>query len=351
MMNKINSKGNAMSSLTRTKNAWKKIYSKYAAYINPVLKFLLALIVFITINAKMGYCTKINSFAIVLIVALFCSFMPLTVMTLIAGGFILLHYYSLSLECALVAAVLLLLMFMLYLRFSPKESLVVLLMPIFFTLKIPYLIPVAVGLLCTPMAAVAVAFGVVLSYLIDFTSSNEEMIKAMSEETMIARLRMVIDGMIANKGMMGVIVVFAIVVAVVYTIRRLSVDHSWKYATVAGAVLNMIAMLIVTLGLDLDVSVPGIIIGSILCIPMGILIDLFELNLDYKGAETLQFEDDDYYYYVKAVPKIDGGSEKKKKPAKKASVDDDAWEKKSNSSAAPKTKTVKTANGVKRTTK
>ena len=61
----------------------------------------------------------------------------------------------------------------------------------------------------------------------------------------------------------------------------------------------------------------------------------FKFCVDFGRTERVQFEDDDYYYYVKAVPKF--GAERKKK-ASSASV-----------AKSSGTRTVRTANGTKRT--
>ena len=81
----------------------------------------------------------------------------------------LLHYYALSAECALVVLAMFLVMFLLFLRFAPKETLVVLLTPILFSLKMPYVIPVAMGLFGGPASVVSVSFGVIISYLVEYT--------------------------------------------------------------------------------------------------------------------------------------------------------------------------------------
>ena len=56
--------------------------------------------------------------------------------------------------------------------------------------------------------------------------------------------------------------------------------------------------------MGLQFSIPGIILGSILAVVVGIVLQFFVFHLDYEKTENLQFEDDDYYYYVKAVPKV-----------------------------------------------
>ena len=92
-------------------------------------------------------------------------------------------------------------MYILYLRFAPKEALVVLLMPILFAFKIPYLMPIAMGLLGTPFSIVSVAFGVILSYLINYVDANKDMLSEVASENMVTRLRAIIDSMIGNKSM------------------------------------------------------------------------------------------------------------------------------------------------------
>ena len=65
-----------MTALLELRENLKKIYSRNEAFITPVIKFLLSFIVLSIINGKMGYMTKLDNMAIVLIVSLLCSFLP-----------------------------------------------------------------------------------------------------------------------------------------------------------------------------------------------------------------------------------------------------------------------------------
>ncbi len=323
-----------MSDLARIKNSFSKIYSQYAVYINPILKFLLALILLSMINLKMGYMSRINSGSIVIMAALFCSFMPLVFTTLLAGLFVLLHFYALGMEIAIVGALTLFLMYILYLRFSAGEALVVLLTPIFFTLKIPYIMPLAMGLLGTPFSVVSVGFGVILSYLMNYASDNEEMLKEAASETMVTRLKTIVESMIGNKSMICMIICFAVVLVLVYIVRRMSFSHSWKAAAAGGAITNIILMTMCLVSLRLDYSIIGIMFGSVVSALLCLVVEFFAHGLDYRRVENLQFEDEEFYYYVKAVPKF--GAEKRRKPQ-------------SSGSKAAAQKSVRTANGVRRT--
>ena len=54
-----------------------KFYGKYEVFITPVLKLLLAMVSLLMINSKLGYMERIDNFAVVVIVALMCSFLPM----------------------------------------------------------------------------------------------------------------------------------------------------------------------------------------------------------------------------------------------------------------------------------
>lgn len=293
-----------MSGIVELRENIKRIYAEYDAYLNPVLKFLLALIVFGVINGKIGYMSRIDSFLVVVVVALLCSFLPLTLMAVIAGLFILAHMYALAMECALVGAVILFLMFLLYIRFVPTETIVILITPILFMLKIPYVIPIALGLFGTPVSIISAAFGVVLAYLIQYINANAETIATIDDGNMVSRIRLLIDGLLGNKSMYVVIVAFAVTIVVVYMIRTRSIDYSWTIAVASGAVIDALILMIGGFAVDADYSIIGVILGGIVAALVGIILQLFSFHLDYKSTENLQFEDEEYYYYVKAVPKI-----------------------------------------------
>ena len=240
----------------------------------------------------------------VLVIALMCSFMPMNFIIIVAAAFVLLHVYALSLECAVVVLAVFLLMFLVYFRFSPKDTFVVLLMPICFLLKIPYVIPIAMGLLGTPASAVSVACGTAVYYLLAYVNESTATLTSMETEEITARFRFIIDGILANRIMVVTIAVFAITLIFVYLIRRLSVDHSWTIAIIAGALVNIMLLLVGDLMFDTNVAIGGVIIGTIVSALIAVVIQFFAFHVDYSRTEKVQFEDDEYYYYVKAVPKV-----------------------------------------------
>ncbi len=293
-----------MTALLELRENLKKIYSRNEAFILPVIKFLLSFIVLSIINGKMGYMTKIDNMAIVLIVSLLCSFLPTGFMVVFAMLFTLLHMYALSIETAAVGLVVFLLLYLLFLRFTAKEALVVVLTPILCMLKLPYVMPVAMGLIGTPASCVSVGCGVVVYYLIQTVISNAPTINSMGAEEATAKLRLLIDGMLGNKAMLIMIVAFTVTVIVVYLIRRMSVDHSWTIAMAAGVLIEVMILLVGDFMYDTNLSILSALLGALVTVIACKVIEFFRFCLDYSRTEKVQFEDDEYYYYVKAVPKM-----------------------------------------------
>ena len=293
-----------MKNLLVLKERIRSLYSKYEVYLTPVFKFLLALLSLLLINGAWGYMAKLKSFPIVLIAALMCSFLPMNCIILLAALFMLLHLYALSIECAVVVFAVFLLLFLLYFRFAPKDTLIVLCLPLCFLLKIPFIIPLAMGLLGTPVASVSVGCGVIVYYILAYIAENAATLGVTDAENGMQKFKVVIDGLLNNKTMLVTLVAFTVTVMLVYTIRRMSMNHSWSVAMIAGTIADIVILLLGDLLFDTNISIAGTIIGSIVSIGIAKLLQFFVFNVDYSRTEFVQFEDDEYYYYVKAVPKI-----------------------------------------------
>ena len=293
-----------MSTLLELRENLRNFYSKFEIYLTPLFKFLLALVSFLAINKSLGYMAKVNNIIIVLMLALMCSFLPLNFIIVISSLMIVAHMYAVSLECALVTGTIFLLLYLLYFRFSPKEAIVVVLLPLCFWLKIPYLIPLAVGLVGSITSVASISCGVIVYYVIVYFKENVSAISAMDgSDNAIARLRYIIDGLFANKIMFVMVIAFGVTVIVVYLLRRLSIDYAWTIAIIIGSVVCVTATLVGDLMFGTNASILSIIIGTIVGGLLCKVLEFFVFNIDYSRTEYVQFEDDEYYYYVKAVPK------------------------------------------------
>ncbi|KAB1434384.1 ABC transporter permease [Candidatus Galacturonibacter soehngenii] len=301
-----------MTILLEFREKLKIFYSKHDMYIRPFIKCIVTFITLTTINANIGFMTRLTNPVLVIMVALASTFLPFNAVLVLAAIFMVAHFYAASLPVALVALAIILLMFLLYYRFSPKESYLVLLTPIGFMLKIPFILPLLGGLLGTPLSAFPIAFGVILYYLMYSVKQNASVINNSEASNMLQTYTYLIDNILNNKEMLVCILAFTVTILVVYLIRRLSIDYSWSIAIVLGAITNLLIMLVCDYMLNISYNILWLIIGICISVGLAFCVKFMAFHVDYTRTEHVQFEDDEYYYYVKAIPKISITSREKK---------------------------------------
>ena len=302
-----------MTKLLEIRELIRNFYGKYDSFITPVLKFLLALVTFLVINSKLGFMEKFAKLPIALILALLCSFLPMNFLVVAAAVMCLLHVYALSLEAAAVLGILFVIMFLLYFRFSPKDAVVAVMLPLAFAFKVPCSVTLAAGLLGGPGTAVSVGCGVIAYYALQFVAGlSVSEGGGLQIKEMATKFKSIADGMISNKAMIVAVVAFVVAMLAVYFIRRMNIDHAWAIAMIVGALLNVLILFVGDLVLTTQVPVFGTIVGTIIGLMIAVVIQFFVFNLDYKRTERVQFEDDEYYYFVKAVPKVNLATADKK---------------------------------------
>ena len=241
-----------MKTLLEYREKMKLFLGKYDIYIFPVLKFALALIVFLSINGNVGFMSRLTNPGIALVLALMCSFLPLNVTAVFGALLILGHMYALSLEAFAITFVLFVLMLLLFFRTAPKYGYLLLVTPLAFGLKIPYVIPLAMGLVGTPVAAIPTACGTAVYFLLHYVRMNTAILGNTDTSTMAEKITYLVDNAVNNKEMLLTAAAFALTLIIVYVIRRMSVDHSWTIAIVVGTVVDIIVLLFGSLALDIS---------------------------------------------------------------------------------------------------
>lgn len=303
-----------MTALLEMKQHLKIFYSKYDVYLIPGIKFLLALLVFMMINGQIGFMEKIANPAVALLLALFCSFLPVNMIAVFGAVLICAHAFTLSLELFGMAAGLLFIMYALYFRVAPGYGYVLVLTPVMFIMKIPHVLPLVLGLVGGPVAAVPIGCGTIIYSLMYFMKNNEKVLSSSETEEMASRILYVVESVLNNKGVILTILVFAVTLMIVYVIHRMSVDYAWYLAIGAGAVINIVLFLIGALVMKANVAIGSLVLGTLVSAVIALVVEFFVFSVDYTRTEYTQFEDDEYYYYVKAVPKMSiAVSEKKVK--------------------------------------
>ena len=294
-----------MVKMLELKEKIKNTYAENETFLEPVLKFCLTFLALILVKFNVGYMDTINMWIVILGVSIVCAFLPVMASTSIVSIMIVMNIFTLSTEFGVLVLALVLIMIFLFFRFTPKQGVLLLIIPLAFFLKIPYAIPLAVGLLLSPAAIVSVACGTALYFVLATISLNEKTIINISDGTPGGSGINAIVDMIGNNGEMVLnIVAFSVTVLMVYFIRRQSINNAWTIAIIVGGAADFLIVLVGTILLDINTSLLWIVVGTILSIVLVYILQFFVFSLDYSRTEHTQFEDDEYYYYVKAVPKI-----------------------------------------------
>ncbi len=280
-------------------------YGKYEYIVVPAVKFLVSFLTLLVIDSHIGYNEALSNQLLCVIIALVCALLPANFIAAVLIGVTLVHLYTLSIETMLVAGFLFLLLFLLYFRFSPKDTAMLLILPLAFVAHVEYAVPVIAGLLFTPGAAVAMAFGVIIVKYLAYIETNAAVLSSatIGEKTM-ENFRTIVDTISHDRAMWVLASAFAATVIVVYFVRRLETAHSWTIAIGVGSVVEIVFLLIGDMQYSTNMNIGQLFLWVIVSVLIELLVEFFCFMVDYTRIENVQFEDDDYYYFVKAVPKV-----------------------------------------------
>ncbi len=241
-------------------------------------------------------------FAIMLSVV--CAFLPGGFTLFALSVFILIHLYAISAEFALLTLCVVILMYLLYFRFSPKTAYILIITAIFCWMKIPFAVPVVIGLCTTALSVIPVGFGIIIYYIIRTASDYEAAISNQSVTESMKQITYLIESLLKNRQMLVMVIAAVITIVLVYIIRRQKINYACEIAIAAGSITEFLFLVILQVAFKSDFNMILMILGVVLGAAAAYVCNVVFFALDYKRTEYVQYEDDEYYYYVKAVPKL-----------------------------------------------
>ena len=161
-----------MMALLEFREMLRSFYGKYDAVLTAVVKFAVSVTAFWMLNDSIGYMEKLKNPVVWLSMSLVCSFLPYSIISFLAGIVLVAHISSVSLELALILSLIFLMVAILYYGFQPGDGYLLLLTPLLFQFKIPYVIPLLVGLSGGLAGIVPVSCGVFVYYIIQYVKQN-----------------------------------------------------------------------------------------------------------------------------------------------------------------------------------
>ncbi len=136
-----------MDNLFVIREKMRELYAAHSRVFDKGIQFVLALVTFYLINGNVGFMKAAASPVATLALAVICTFFPMIITVLLATALILVHMFAVSVSALAVTALIFLVMYIFYLRLTPKMAIVVLVTPLAFAFNIPYIVPESHGLL------------------------------------------------------------------------------------------------------------------------------------------------------------------------------------------------------------
>ena len=291
-----------------------QFYKRQEFLLLSVFRFAVSLAVLLLLRGHLGIHgpagAALNSTLLNVILALVCSLLPTGFSAGIIGLVLVWDLYRLSLEATAICAALILVCLLVYFRFSPRDTMNLLLMPVAYALNLHYLVPLLAGLMFGPGAAVAVLFGLLFTKYVLLVEGSLPVLAApagglaLTGERLIANFRLLVDGLVNDKSLVILAAALAAAAIAVCFTRRLAIEYAWVIAITVGCILELIVLLAGDMRYGTEIDLAHVFLGIVISFMLAQIVRFFTFNVDYLRIENVQFEDEDYYYYVKAVPKV-----------------------------------------------
>jgi len=294
-----------MKGLLTVRDTLKKIYAEYDFLLKPVFRFLFCLLCLVLLKNRIGLNETLCKPLVLLILAAVSAFLPSGFISLECIAFVLANMYKTSLSLFLLGSVLFLFTVFLYFGFRPGKGILIILIPVGFMLKIPYVFPVVLGLSTGISAIVPVSIGVIAYALVEYFSVNcQSLTYTTNIEAIVSDFVKIMKEVFSDRTLYVTMIAFTACIIIVYLISRMNFDHCWTVSVLSGSVILAVIRIAgcKLIGADIDLAIE--IVRFITAAVAAFVYELLFYAVDYRATEHLQFEDEDYYYYVKAVPKI-----------------------------------------------
>ncbi|MCD7982533.1 MAG: hypothetical protein LUF32_09585 [Clostridiales bacterium] len=292
-----------MIQLLKLRERFFRFVGRYEFYVMAAVRFVIAFAAFSLINSVTGYMDVLSDYPIVLVFALISSFLPAGMMMFLGAVLILLQFYALSAVLCLITAIIFIILFCVYLRFSDRKGLYTVLTPVLGVLGIPYVMPVASGLFAEPYAVISVVCGEVAYFILKRVSAGSALFSASNDTSTTSTVTFAVTEILADQEMYLYLAAFVISAVAVYCVRRLPVDQAHMASVVVGTVIQFAIIGGGEIFFGNTQELIRILIGCAVSLVIMLFLAFMMRSLDYSRVERVQFEDDEYYYYVKAVPK------------------------------------------------
>lgn len=197
-----------------------------------------------------------------------------------------------------------------YVRLAPKESVLILAVCFSFAFHAPCVAPLLAGLYFGATSVIPVSIGVFLWEAAPAVAAlarerSAEGIGLLEIPVLLAETyETLFTSVVGNESWVITAFIFSMVVIVVFVIARSGVDYAKDLAIGVGAFTCVAGFVTAALVAGVEFNLGYMIITTVFSALIAELVRFFDVCLDYRGTERVQFEDEMNFYVVKVIPKV-----------------------------------------------
>ena len=295
-----------------------KFFKKYETIIQAVIKFVGFLVIFRIISGSDMFegGGPLNSFWLQLVLAAVATVLPNRCGVLIAillGGY---NIITASLIGGILLLVLMLVLYIITVRFTPEYAYFMLVIPLCIHTKFYLLVPLLAGMYIGTISIIPIVTGTLMWGIVRMIPA---FLAIQSGELELSQLPQILtsastygyEQLLKNNELIFVAATLVVVMLTVNLLQKLQKDYIQYIALGAGGVLGLICLLTCKIAVGLSAGYFLVILCSLVAVVIAAVVQFMWIPLDYKAAQNLSFSDDEYFYQVRVVPKINIGKEKK----------------------------------------
>ena len=283
-------------------------FKRYEYLLIPIFRFVLsfsALRILKSVTSYNGILSGMIALAAIALVGAFASAECIEVCSILL---VTIFMFGFNPIMAVILFLILCVVYILYGRLFPRESLLIIVTLVAFYIKMELAVPIITALFGSYVSIIAIILGTVAWFIIPEFSSLVPM-AVLEKNQLIDTFSKLFTAnykeLMANQTMMIMVIIFFTVFSVIYIIRKQAIDYGPYIAIGVGAIMSIIGFGMASIFFeDIGISLVSIVVESILFSLVASVMQFLSVVLDYQRAETVSFADDDNYYYVKIVPKI-----------------------------------------------
>lgn len=295
-----------MKILLTIRNRIETFFNRFPMALRFVLRLLISFFVLLAVRNGLGYNALLSHLWFVIAFAVVCAFIPVRVLPLVLGAYTSVQIVSLSVGVAVTAFIIMLIIYLMYLRMNARYGYVLLLMLLACVLRIPLVIPLVLAV-SMPMSSIAVVIsGCIVYYMFHYISINSVVITGYTGSGELAAASVFINGLLTYKEFVYTLLLLTLVFFIVYFVKKINMNRANDMAVAIGAGSYVIMALIthVILNSLTFQRLRTILIGTAVALVVALIAENIILPVDFSKAELLEFDDEEYHYYVRAVPKV-----------------------------------------------